>query len=384
MAEVTKVKKPRITAASARSHTRRDAAPRGPGFSGFVRRMVLLVGVIVGSMIYKAITPPPFKELNSPDGPKVTAPRIELRDGRHLAYKEWGVKKDRASHFIVHIHGYAGSRLLSLPIPTEVMNELGIYVLSFDRAGYGQSDPNQNRTIQSDVQDVLDLADGLGLRPKFYVVATSFGGYTGWGLLKYKPERLAGVAFSAPGVNFWWPGFPKTEMNKAWGSLPTGEKLSYMVAHYLPSLTYWYNTQKYFPVMAVESGNPLSAFHIKDQELIKTQLNPGVHPEHYEEATQQGTFESKYRDLMIMFSNWPFTPMTLDNPFEIPVHIWQGTEDTMIPANLQKHVADSLPWVHYHELEGYGHMLDYYPGIAEKMVRSLLEDSDDKGFFTLS
>lgn len=78
----------------------------------------MLVGVIVGSMIYKAITPPPFKELNSPDGPKVTAPRIELRDGRHLAYKEWGVKKDKASHFIVHIHGYSGSRLLSLPIPT--------------------------------------------------------------------------------------------------------------------------------------------------------------------------------------------------------------------------------------------------------------------------
>lgn len=161
----------------------------------------------------------------------------------------------------------------------EVMNELNLYVVSFDRAGCGQSDPNPKRSIQSDVEDVVDLADELGLRPKFYVIATSYGGYTGWGLLKYKPERLAGVAFSAPGVNFWWPGFPKSEMTKAWGSLKTGDKLSYMVAHYLPSLTYWYHTQKQFPVMGVESGNPAAAMHQKDQELIKTRLNPGVFPE---------------------------------------------------------------------------------------------------------
>lgn len=41
MAEVTKVKKPRITAASARSHTRRDAPKRGPGFSGAASRFLL-------------------------------------------------------------------------------------------------------------------------------------------------------------------------------------------------------------------------------------------------------------------------------------------------------------------------------------------------------
>lgn len=161
----------------------------------------------------------------------------------------------------------------------EVMNELGLYVVSFDRAGYGQSDPNPRRSIQSDTEDVVDLADGLGLRPKFFVIATSYGSYTGWGLLKYRPERLAGVAFSAPGVNFWWPGFPKSEMAKAWGSLRAGDKLSMRVAHYLPSLTYWFNTQKRLPVMAVESENPIASFHPKDQELIKTVLNPGVHPE---------------------------------------------------------------------------------------------------------
>jgi hypothetical protein len=87
-------------------------------YAGFVRRVVMLVGVIVGSMIFKAVTPPPGKVLNSPDGIKVTAPRIEMRDGRYLAYREVGVRKERAKHYIVHIHGYGGSRLDTIAIPT--------------------------------------------------------------------------------------------------------------------------------------------------------------------------------------------------------------------------------------------------------------------------
>jgi hypothetical protein len=86
--------------------------------AGFVRRLVMLVGVIVGSMIFKAITPPPGKALNTDDGIKVTAPRIEMRDGRYLAYREVGVKREWARHYIVHVHGYGGSRLDSIAIPT--------------------------------------------------------------------------------------------------------------------------------------------------------------------------------------------------------------------------------------------------------------------------
>ena len=97
--------------------------------------------------------------------------------------------------------------------------------------------------------------------------------------------------------------------------------------------------------------------------------------QHWKESTQQGDFESKYRDIMVMFSNWPFTPMSLENPFEIPVHIYQGTEDYLVPVALQRHVACSLPWVTYHELPGYGHFLNAYPGFADDVVRTLVRDS---------
>lgn len=97
--------------------------------------------------------------------------------------------------------------------------------------------------------------------------------------------------------------------------------------------------------------------------------------QHLKESTQQGDFESKYRDTMVMFSNWPFTPMSLENPFEIPVHIYQGTEDYLVPVALQRCVARSLPWVTYHELPGYGHFLNAYPGFADDLVQTLFQDS---------
>ncbi|KAF9613117.1 hypothetical protein IFM89_005596 [Coptis chinensis] len=54
--------------------------------------VILLVGFLAWT--YQAIQPPPPKICGTPGGPPVTAPRIQLKDGRHLAYKEYGVSKD--------------------------------------------------------------------------------------------------------------------------------------------------------------------------------------------------------------------------------------------------------------------------------------------------
>lgn len=69
------------------------------------------------------------------------------------------------------------------------MEELGIYFLSFDRAGYGESDPNPKRSVRSEAMDIEELADQLDIGPKFYVLGVSMGGYTIWGCLRYIPHR---------------------------------------------------------------------------------------------------------------------------------------------------------------------------------------------------
>lgn len=64
-------------------------------------------------------------------------------------------------------------------------------MVGFDRAGYGESDPNPNRSVRSAASDVTELADALDLGPKFYLVGFSLGNHAVWGALKYFPERLA-------------------------------------------------------------------------------------------------------------------------------------------------------------------------------------------------
>ena len=169
---------------------------------------------------YQAIQPPPPKICGSLEGPPITAPRIKLRDGRYLAYKEQGVPKESAKYKIVSVHGFDSCRhdnigkflspvlvflfSLSILIPMdfglllklglclifqEIVEELGLYIVSFDRPGYGESDPNPKRTVKSMALDIEELADQLGLGSKFYVVGYSMGGQVLWSVLKYIPNR---------------------------------------------------------------------------------------------------------------------------------------------------------------------------------------------------
>lgn len=71
----------------------------------------------------------------------------------------------------------------------EIVEELGIYIVSIDRPGYGESDPNPKKTVKSMALDVEELADQLGLGSKFYVIGFSMGGQVIWSCLKYIPHR---------------------------------------------------------------------------------------------------------------------------------------------------------------------------------------------------
>ena len=66
--------------------------------------------IVLLSWAYQATRPPPPKLCGSPAGPPVTGPRIKLRDGRHLAYKEYGVPKDKARYKIILVHGFSSCR----------------------------------------------------------------------------------------------------------------------------------------------------------------------------------------------------------------------------------------------------------------------------------
>ncbi|GMP53451.1 hypothetical protein CsSME_00018901 [Camellia sinensis var. sinensis] len=158
----------------------------------------ILVMFFMGFMqwAYQATRPPPSRICGSADDPPVTATRIKLSDGRHLSYKEYCVPIDKAHYKIVYIHGFDSGKhyavvatrlspiiilfilLMLFPFFCDVAEGLGVYIVSNDRPGYKESDPNPKQTMKS-------LA-------------------------------LAGVALIAPVVNYWWPGFPANLSKEAY------------------------------------------------------------------------------------------------------------------------------------------------------------------------
>lgn len=367
----------KISAASARAHTRKTQK-KGPIQlpSGWFIKLLLVCIVGFSAWGYQVNQPPPPKTCGSLDGPPVTASRIKLTDGRHLAYNEYGVPKDTAKYKIVYVHGFDSCRhdaVAATTLSPDVIEDLGIYIVSFDRPGYGESDPNPNQTVKSLPFDIEELADQLGLGSKFYVVGFSLGGQLIWSCLKYIPHRLAGATLIAPVVNYWWPSLPSNLSNEAYYQQFPEDKWALRVTHYIPWLTYWWNTQKWFPSFNLIGQSP-SILSRQDLELVP-KFSTTKRKEYEAQVRQQGEYESVHRDLMIGFGTWEFDPMDLKNPFpnnEGSVHLWHGDEDGIVPVTLQRYIARRLRWIHYHELAGAGHMFPFADGMGNAIIKTLL------------
>ncbi|KAK4788134.1 hypothetical protein SAY86_019453 [Trapa natans] len=336
---------------------------------------VVAAAFLVGLFAYYAyhsLVPPRPKVCGSPGGPPVTAPRIKLANGRHLAYRERGVSRERAKHKVVLVHGFDSSKDMYIPLSQEVMKELDLYILVFDRAGYGESDPNPERSVKSEAFDIQELADRLNLGHKFYLMGASIGTYPVWSCTKYIPHRLAGVMLIVPVINFWWPSFPPQLVAETYKQQLKRDQWKLWIAHHTPVFVYWWMTQRLFPYSSIMERHPIL---LNERDLKTIQALPKIPDSDEQKIRQQGVYESLHRDLMIHFGKWEFDPMELKSPFEDargPVYLWQGHNDKLVPVEMQRYVAKKLPWIKYHEVPDGGHLMIHEGKLCEAMFRELL------------
>lgn len=116
---------------------------------------------------------------------------IRLRDGRRLAYAEWGEPHGEA---VFYFHGSPVSRL---DCPDEAATaSSGVRLLTVDRPGIGGSDVLPRRTFADWPNDVSELADGLGV-DEFAVIGWSGGRPYAATCAARIPGRLTGVGIGA-------------------------------------------------------------------------------------------------------------------------------------------------------------------------------------------
>ncbi len=141
-------------------------------------------------------------------------PRLQLRDGRSLAYEDG----DPTGAPVLLFHGAPGSRLFR-PRAAETA-AAGVRLVTFDRPGYGLSDPVESPTLLGVAGDARALMESLDIA-RFSIVAWSGGGPAAVATARYAADEVTSLALvSAPG--------PLDEVPGAWDALgdlrrPTAE-----------------------------------------------------------------------------------------------------------------------------------------------------------------
>ncbi len=118
---------------------------------------------------------------------------VTLPDGRSLAVDDVG---DPDGVPVLCLHGTPDSRLARHP-DDGVAAAAGVRLLAVDRPGCGRSDPHPGRTLGSVADDLLAVAEALGVR-QAGVLAWSAGAPYAVALGARHPDRVGAVALAAP------------------------------------------------------------------------------------------------------------------------------------------------------------------------------------------
>jgi pimeloyl-ACP methyl ester carboxylesterase len=258
------------------------------------------------------------------------ATTVHLRDGRVLAYEEWGL----ADGFPVF--GFLGTPLSLLAhLGKQAPEAAGVRLILVDRPGYGRSDFQPGRKLLDWPDDVAQLADALGL-DTFAVFGMSGGGphaaACGYGL----GDRVSAVGLvSSPG-----PVWDRPVLRY---SLPP---------HRQPLVE-----------LAAEDRDAAARVLLADcrralQETAQEDSGDGsVDPELRERlrtATLAATPEGFSHDLLLLFvSPWGFRPEQIS----VPTRIWHGDRDPAVPLAVAQFYEETIPGASLEVLAGEGHLL---------------------------
>jgi pimeloyl-ACP methyl ester carboxylesterase len=287
--------------------------------------------------------------------PGATEPEyVSLRDGRRLAFQEYG---DPHGVPVFFFHGWIGSRLDFSP-NGEVSSDMGVRVLSVDRPGCGESDSQPGRRLLDWPDDIAEAADELGL-DRFAVCGHSFGGpYVAACALKLK-DRLTSATMVA--------GISPTTIGNVTKGMPGLVRITLWLGGRAPSLV-----RPYVSLMAAAAKNPSllkkgfeGLLPEAERELLQTTRFEGFLA-HADEMVKHGS-KGAYWDARVILGGWGFECADI----EMPVNLFYGAEDRNVPPAMGEYYRDVIPNTSSTFYEGEGHFILY--SRAVEILGSIVE-----------
>jgi pimeloyl-ACP methyl ester carboxylesterase len=263
-------------------------------------------------------------------------------DGRKLAYLDRGARKDPA---VVFLHGTPGSRYARHP--DDRVYE-GLRVISYDRPGYGRSDPQPGRNVAGAARDVGALADGLDLK-QFAVLGVSGGGPHALACAALFPERVTRVAVLVGPAPCNDPEFDALAgMNDLNVRGVTAARTS--PEAYLDFLRPYVDMIKQNPdtmidTLAAEVPDSDRAVLARADVRARLRLNWG-------QAVAQDA-RGWMDDGLALVSGWGFDLADI----ACEVRLWQGELDVLVPRSHGEYLASHIPHAAFEIVPGEGHMI---------------------------
>lgn len=270
---------------------------------------------------------------------------VATRDGRTLACLEVG---DPRGPLVIHNHGGPSSRLEARLFARSAAKN-GLRLVCVDRPGMGQSSRQRSRTYAGWADDLTTIADALG-HCEFGVTGWSEGGPWALAAAAYiDPVRLrhvssiAGGSYGTFGDNWAADRLSRADAMGGYLALkfPPGFRLMYAALGL---------TAKYFRRSFADQVR--KALNDYDRRILRQPDVEAAFCDTSAECFAQGS-DGLVRDSQLLYRRWAFDVSAIRRP----VHMWQGTEDRLVAASINRTVADRMPGAAWHQVEGAGHFV---------------------------
>jgi pimeloyl-ACP methyl ester carboxylesterase len=239
----------------------------------------------------------------------------------------------------------------------------GLRVVTWSRPGYGDSTPATGRTVADGATDTEAVLDALGIE-EFVTLGWSGGGPHALACAALLPGRcraaatLAGVApYGADGLD-WTAGMGQENVEE-FSLAVQGEQ----------ALGPWLEEQA--AALAAVTGADVAASLGGLVSPVDTASVTGEFAEYLAAGFRRSvsTGIAGWRDDDLAFvRNWGFDPAAID----VPVAVWQGEQDLMVPPSHGRWLAARLPTARDHVYADDGH-LSLAVGAIDRIVADLVQ-----------
>jgi len=281
-------------------------------------------------------------------------PTMTLSDGRTLEYEDTGPGPDIA---LVFHHGTPGSA--SQPrFMVDACADRGVRLVTLTRPGYAQSTRLEGRSVAAVAADTAALLDHLGI-DRAVVGGASGGGPHSLACAALLPERfvaslvVAGVApYRAQGLDFL-AGMGADNITEFRAALAGEGPLREFLEGEIPGLK---EATAAGMIKALASLLPAVDVAALSSDVGEDLAQGMVH------AVSTGV-DGWLDDDYAFLGEWGFE---LDS-IGVPVSLWQGDQDLMVPFAHGRWLAKALPTARVHLEPGQGHLSISIGGIGRML-----------------